>query len=196
MAITVEPISGEALAGVLPALARLRIEVFRAYPYLYDGSLGYEEQYLAKFAASEGSVVVVARDGEEVVGASTGAPMEGHADAFARPFAERGFDTRRIFYFGESVLKASHRGHGIGHAFFDHREAHARRLGGFDMATFCAVVRPADHPLKPADYRPLDAFWRKRGYEPVEGLVAAFSWKDIDQPAETEKPMQFWMRRL
>jgi hypothetical protein len=46
------------------------------------------------------------------------------------------------------------------------------------------------------DYVPLDAFWRRRGYAPVEGAVARFAWKDIDQPAETEKPLQFWMRQL
>jgi hypothetical protein len=43
---------------------------------------------------------------------------------------------------------------------------------------------------------PLDDFWRKRGYEPVPGLVAYYSWKDIGEAQETEKPMQFWMRRL
>jgi hypothetical protein len=58
------------------------------------------------------------------------------------------------------------------------------------------VERPADHPLKPADYRPLDGFWKKRGYAPVDGLVTTYAWKDIDQPEETEHLMQFWMRAL
>ena len=46
----------------------------------------------------------------------------------------------------------------------------------------------------PAGYRPLDAFWRARGYAPVPGAVAHFAWKDVDQPGETDKPLQFWMR--
>jgi hypothetical protein len=61
---------------------------------------------------------------------------------------------------------------------------------------FCAVARPAGHSLRPANYVPLDGFWRKRGYAPVDGAVARFAWKDIDQPGETEKPLQFWMRQL
>ena len=56
--------------------------------------------------------------------------------------------------------------------------------------------RPAGHPLRPGDYVPLDAFWTKRGYTKLDGVVGTFEWKDIDQPDETPKPMQYWMREL
>lgn len=196
MSLDVEALTGAAIAAVLPELARLRITVFRDWPYLYDGSLAYEERYLAKLAAAKGAVCVVARDGDTIVGASTAAPMIEHADEFGTPFRNAGYDIARIFYCGESVLLKSHRGHGLGHAFFDQREAQARRLGGFTHSTFCRVVRPDDHPLKPADYVPLDGFWKKRGYAPVPGLVATYTWKDIDQPTETVHEMQFWMKAL
>jgi len=58
------------------------------------------------------------------------------------------------------------------------------------------VNRPPDHPMRPAEYRPLDGFWRKRGYAPLEGAVARFAWKDLGQASETEKTLQFWMRPL
>ena len=154
MALDVKSLTGEEISAVLPALARLRMVVFRDWPYLYDGTLEYEETYLAKLAAAPGAVCVVARDGDEIVGASTAAPMIEHADEFAEPFEKAGFDLNKIFYCGESVLLKSHRGHGLGHAFFDGREAHAKKLGGFTHSTFCRVVRPDDHPLKPADYVP------------------------------------------
>ena len=44
MSITVLPLTGAALDPMLPAIARLRIEVFRAWPYLYDGSAEYEQR--------------------------------------------------------------------------------------------------------------------------------------------------------
>ena len=68
--------------------------------------------------------------------------------------------------------------------------------GGFTHVAFCAVVRGDDHPLRPKDYVPLDAFWARRGYTKADGLVCRLAWKDIDQPVQTEKPMQFWMRAL
>lgn len=196
MTVRVVPLTGKEIAPALPPLARLRMAVFRDWPYLYDGSLAYEETYLAKLAAAEDAIVVAAYVGEEIVGCATAAPMTEVEPELAEPFEAYGIDVGRIFYCGESVLLPAYRGRGVGHAFFDHREAQAVKVGRFTHIAFCAVVRPDDHPLRPDDYVPLDAFWGKRGYAKVEGLLGRFTWKDIDQPGETEKPMQFWMRAL
>jgi GNAT superfamily N-acetyltransferase len=196
MALRVESLTGDAVGAAIPELARLRVTVFRDWPYLYDGTINYETAYLRRFAASKDAVVIAAYDGDAIVGVATGAPLSDHAVVFAKAFTERGYDIAKFFYCGESVLLSDYRGHGLGHAFFDGREAHARVLGRFDKITFCGVVRPDDHPLKPANYRPLDAFWTKRGYAKAEDLTAKFAWKDIDQSDETEKLMQFWMKAL
>jgi GNAT superfamily N-acetyltransferase len=143
----------------------------------------------------EGAAVVVARDGSAIVGTSTCAPLSGELEAFRRPFEDAGRDVSEICYFGESVLRPAWRGQGIGHRFFDGREAHARHLG-LKYATFCAVIRADNHPTRPANYRPLDAFWEGRGYHKVAGLTCTFPWKDIGGTEMTEKPMQFWMREL
>lgn len=196
MSIGIAPLTGAALKSALPDLARLRIEVFREWPYLYDGSYDYESSYLARFAESPGSIVVAVEDGGRIVGAATGTPMGGHAKAFADPFLTRGIDIAPIFYFSESVLLRAYRGRGIGHVFFDQREAHARSLGGFTQGTFCSVVRPRQHPLKPEGSRDLEPFWRKRGYAPVDGLVGSFKWLDAGNTVETEKAMQYWLKAL
>ena len=193
--IRVEPLTGPALDAALDDVARLRIAVFRDWPYLYDGDAAYERRYLESYRLSPGAIVVGAFDGETLIGAATGTPMTDHADEFAAAFEGTDLDLSTIFYCAESVLLPAYRGHGLGHAFFDRREAHARALG-FTRTAFCGVQRPADHPLKPATYRPLDAFWRKRGYAPLPGVVAQFRWKDIDQPVETDHPLQFWLRAL
>lgn len=195
MTLRTQVLTGGAIAPLLPELARLRIEVFRDWPYIYDGSYDYERRYLADLAAEKDAVVVAAIDGGRMVGAATASPLGVHAGELIKPFVEKGVESSDIFYFGESVLLRAYRGRGIGHAFFDGREAAARERG-FKRATFCAVVRPDDHPLRPADYRPLDAFWAKRGYARVPGLIGSFAWQDIGADAETRKPMQFWMRDL
>ncbi|MCP5395811.1 MAG: GNAT family N-acetyltransferase [Sphingomonadaceae bacterium] len=194
-AIAIRRLQGAELEAALPALAELRIAVFAEWPYLYDGDLAYEQDYVREFAAEPGSVLVAALRGARLVGAATASPMMGQKPEFRAPFESLGFDTSKLFYFGESVLLKTFRGHGIGHGFFDQREAAAREAGA-SHACFCAVVRPEDHPDRPADYRPLDAFWRGRGYEKVDGLVTSFGWKDRGDVAESEHPMQFWMRAL
>lgn len=192
---SVTVVTGEAMNDVLPALAALRIDVFRDFPYLYDGDLAYEQDYLAGFAQAADAVIVVAEAGGEIVGCATGSGLDGQHDAFAEPLRAAGLRLEGLFYCGESVLRAEHRGQGLGHAFFDGREAHARACG-YDRACFCAVDRPADHPLRPADYRPLDPFWTKRGYQRLEGLVCRFDWRDVDKLESDEKPMRYWMRDL
>jgi GNAT superfamily N-acetyltransferase len=185
MTVHVETLSVAAFQSALEDLARLRITVFRDWPYLYDGSMAYEQTYMAKFAATPSSVIVAARDGDRIVGCATAVPLLGHDPAFAEPFLSAGYAPEKIFYFGESVLLREYRGRGIGHAFFDHREAAARRMPGITHAAFCAVVRPDDHPARPDSSASHAAFWTKRGYA-----------TDVGMSEKTAKPMQFWMRAL
>lgn len=187
---------GGLAAPYIDDLARLRITVFRAFPYLYEGTVDYERDYLATYARSAESLFVLALDGETVVGASTGIPMSEETEAFKAPFLDGGWNPGRIFYFGESVLLPAYRGQGIGVRFFEEREAHARRLGRFDHCCFCAVERPADHPLRPAGYEPLDAFWNRRGYRHLPELRTEFTWRDVGEDAETAKPMSFWLKEI
>lgn len=189
-------VRGPEAAPYLDDLARLRIQVFRAFPYLYDGDLAYEREYVATYAQSAESLFVLALDGTGVVGASTGIPMNEETEAFRAPFLADGWNPARIFYFGESVLLPAYRGQGVGVRFFEEREAHARRMGHFDHCCFSAVERPVDHPLRPADYVPLDAFWRRRGYTHHPELRTRFTWRDVGDAQETAKPMSYWLKDL
>lgn len=195
MSVSVAALTAADLHAALDDLAALRIAVFAVFPYLYDGSAEYEREYLAEFTAAPAAVLVAAFDGARIVGAATASPLIAQDDTIREPFGRAGIDPAGIFYFGESVLLPDYRGQGIGHAFFDHREAAARQWGA-TQASFCAVVRPRDHPARPADYSPLDPFWRRRGYSPVDGLTGTFSWQEHGEASESPKPMQFWMRHL
>lgn len=194
--IRIKRLSGREIEPYLRDLARLRIEVFRDFPYLYDGTLEYEEKYLQTYVNSPDSMVVLAYDGETAVGASTGLPMADETEEFQRPFVEACYDPTRIFYCAESVLLRSHRGKGIYKHFFEGREGHARKLGRFDCCTFCCVQRPEGHPLRPASYAPLDPIWSKFGYIKHPELHTTYTWKDVDQLDETAKPMVFWLKAI
>ncbi|EXJ15899.1 GNAT family N-acetyltransferase [Imhoffiella purpurea] len=194
--LTVARFTGGAVAPHVPSLAELRIRVFREWPYLYDGDMEYEEGYLETYSRSAESLFVLVFDGGRIVGASTGLPMADETEDFKRPFLERGHDPERIFYFGESVLLPEYRGRGIGVRFFAEREDYARRLGRFGHTAFCGVQRPSDHPRRPPDYVPLDDFWTRRGYVKHPELSTTFTWKDLDETAQSPKPMTFWLKAL
>lgn len=78
MSIEVIALTGDALEAALDDVARLRIAVFRDWPYLYDGHLDYERRYLKTYRKSENAILVGAFDNGRLVGVSTGTPMEEH----------------------------------------------------------------------------------------------------------------------
>ncbi len=189
-------LTGEDLERALPALAALRIEVFRAFPYLYAGSAEYEQGYLRDFANARDSFIIAAEtDAGEIVGCATGSAITGHHAEFSGPLVAAGFALSSTFYFGESVLLPAYRGQGLGHGFFDAREAHAKARG-YKRVCFCAVERANDHAARPDGYSPLDAFWMKRGYRKLDGLVTAFAWPLESGGANALHPMGYWMREF
>ncbi len=194
-ALFVRVLSGDALIPHLDDVARLRMRVFRDWPYLYAGDPAYERAYMAAYARSPRSVFVLAFDGERVVGASTGLPLADEDPGFHTPFVDQDLAVARVFYLGESVLLPDYRGRGIGHAFFDAREAHARALGGFDVTAFAAVDRADDDPRRPADHRDNTAFWRKRGYVRQPGMSMLLRWDEVEV-GDVLHPMTFWTRPL
>lgn len=196
MNLDIKTVKGTEIEPYIPDIARLRITIFRDFPYLYDGSTEYEQEYLNTYLRSPRSLAVLVMDGQNVVGVSTGIPLADETAEFQKPFTDRGFDPADIFYCGESVLAQEYRGRGIYTTFFREREQHARSFQQFKSICFCAVTRPDDHPLRPENYRPLDSVWQSFGYQKEPGLTTLYSWKDVDQKLENEKKMVFWIKDL
>ena len=136
--VDVIDLRGAAIVPHLPALAALRIRVFRAFPYLYDGDEANEARYLAAYGADDACLVVAAFDGSTLVGASTAMPAARHGDEVAPSLRAAGLSPDDVYYLGESVLEPAYRGRGLGDVFFARRVARARELG-FRWAAFCAV---------------------------------------------------------
>lgn len=188
--------TGADIAEVFDDLARLRIAVFRDYPYLYEGSVEYEKGYLQTYLQSERSFLFAVYDGDAMVGATTCIPLEDETTEIRKPFEDAGFAVAAICYFGESILLPAYRRLGLGHRFFDERESHARNLGNFEICCFCSVDRGDNHPLKPAGYRSNDAFWLKRGYQKEPALQSTMEWPDLGEAVSTPKTMIFWTKPL
>lgn len=188
--------TGSEIKDCFDDLAQLRITVFRDFPYLYEGTVAYEKSYLETYANSERSILFAVYDSNRMVGATTAIPLSDETTEVQLPFIRQNFDIHQLFYFGESILLKPYRGSGLGHRFMDERENHAKSFGQYTHTTFCSVVRPEDHPLKPHDYRPNDVFWNKRQYTQQPQLTTQFEWPDVGEQISTPKTMIYWMKPL
>lgn len=194
--MTFKSLRGEQISEVFEELANLRITVFRAFPYLYEGTVKYEKEYLKVYTNSPDSLLFSVYEGSEMVGATTCIPLTDESVEVKKPFVDAKMDIAKIIYFGESILLPQYRGLGLGNRFFDERENHATSLGTYNLTCFCAVNRPENHPLKPIDYSPLDEFWKKRGYQKNNSLQSNFEWLDIGEKVSTIKPMIYWTKNI
>jgi GNAT superfamily N-acetyltransferase len=187
---------GAEISSLFDDLAALRIAVFHDYPYLYEGTVDYEKEYLRIYSNSERALLFAVYDEEKMIGATTCIPLKDETSEVIKPFGDAGFDINRIFYFGESILLPGYRGRGLGHRFFDVREAHAASFGSYHITCFCSVDRVSNHPRKPENYRSNDAFWKKRGYIQNTSIQTFMEWPDIGEHEPSAKNMIFWTRTL
>ncbi len=187
---------GSGLKRYLHSIAKLRLDVFREYPYLQEPNLPKETEYLKRFAASKEAIGVLVFDNTTLVGASLGIPLSLEAPEYRKPFVEKQIDVSSYFCFSESALLKTYRGRGIGHHFFDVREAHVVHCKKYAHICFCAPKQIENDPLRPADYMPLNDFWRKRGYIHHPYLATTLSWKNLSESAPKDHLMTFWIKEV
>jgi ribosomal protein S18 acetylase RimI-like enzyme len=187
-----EWIRGQAIAGLVEELGQFRITIFREYPYLYDGSMEYERQYLARYATSPNAVVALERDGLGFVAVATGIALCEETSCYIQPFCS---DPEHYFYIGEIMVRTDCRGQGRGTRLLQAMMEEGRRQG-FPRACLYTVRRDPGHPARPADYRSPDGLWVRMGFTKVPGCEIPCSWKEIGEEVETEKPMDVWVADL
>lgn len=189
-------LSGREARAYTQALAQLRIKIFRDYPYLYEGSLEYEREYLEVYFSSQESSAILCFDGDQLVGASTVIPLRDEMPSIKKPFLDQGHNLDDYVYFGESILEPHYRGQGIGKKFFELRKECASHIRDACWAVFCAVIRQEDKYPRPTNYSPLNDFWKKQGFEEWTGMKCSLSWKCLGEAKESTHELQFWKHKL
>lgn len=182
---------GLAIEPHIEQLGRFRIAIFREYPYLYEGDLEYERRYLSRYSRSADSILASVEDDDGIVGACTAIPLKDEDPEFQQPFRPEPLDN--FFYIGEILLRPEARGQGLGSALLSN-VIQLIEAGGARTIVLCAVDRGAHHPLRPAQYVPPDALWRKFGFVKDDNRIVRYHWKDLGDTVETEKPMTVWRR--
>ena len=182
---------GKEIVPYIDELARLRIEVFREFPYLYDGNFDYEKKYLAKFGEIDESIVILVLENQEVIGALTGLPIKNESKEITQNLTKKQLE--KGFYLSEILLYKDFRQQGIGQALMNQLETSVNKP--FTLFLLATVIREENHPLKPKDYASLEHFWIKNNYVSTNQTFS-FSWKDIHNESETTKSLVLWQKEI
>ena len=173
-------------------IAELRISAFKDFPYLYDGTIEYEEKYLKRYCESKNSVAILVQDNNKIVGVITGCPLKDEDIEFQSAFTNQGMNINDFFYIGECILTAEYQGRGLFRQLLSKLHKHAKNNSIAKRMVGCVVMRDQNHPRRPANYVPIESKLKRNGFRIMPDVIAHYYWKDIDQINETSHPMQFW----
>lgn len=188
-------LTGSNIESCLDALAALRLEIFREYPYLYEGLREDELCYLKSYVAAPDACVILSQESGTIEGAVTGMPLI-HEDAqMLSGFTENSLDVEGFYYVGELLLYQAFRNRGLGSKLLGQMEAHIRSLGKYCKLTCATLERPDDHPARPLEYTPITRFLAHSGFVMLPGVTTQFPWRETDG-VKREHLMHFWVKEL
>ncbi len=188
---------GTQITACISTLAQLRIALFREYPYLYDGNIKYESQYLKEYANEPNAMLHVVYYGDEIAGMFSGMPLTSHSGIvieLSQAMQNRGLDNiDKYYYYGEVLISPRFRKIGIFNLLFLSLNYEAKNMG-FTDSCLLTVERSAEHPQKPIGYNQSDGMWKRQGYK-RNGIIIDFEWPTIHLEGNTytiKNPMAAW----
>ena len=199
--ITISTLSGEAIKPYSALLGQMRLKLFKEFPYLYDGNRNdatraQEKEYDTTYEKSPNARLIVAKDGEKIVGFMTLIPLSEEMREIQQPFLDAGIDVQKYIYVGEVLILPEYRGQGILRRFFEEHNAYARTQK-FSHSVFMAVDRPHNHPLRPSDYRELEPIWEHFGYKKMnDSMKVKFPWMQVDGEKEQMNTLSLLQKAL
>ena len=128
MAITFHLLTGSSVSECLDDLASLRINIFRGYPYLYDGILDDELKYLRLYMETADAFVISVRNADTMIGAATGMPLKFEHESLTYPFASTSYSDDETYYVGEVLFYQNYQNQGLGLRLLEQVEEHVRSL--------------------------------------------------------------------
>lgn len=195
MVISANLLTGLSVEGCLDDLASLRINIFKEYPYLYDGFPEDELKYLRLYMETPDAFVISVKDSGRMIGAATGVPLCYEHEGLVAPFIGTSYSVDELFYVGEVLFYQECRDRGLGLNLLKQIEEYVRTLGSYRYLTCATVVRPDNHPLYPENYVKIDKFLTRTGFNILPDVTSNFVWQETDGVMR-DHLMQFWIKEL
>lgn len=178
-------------------MARVYINMFKEFPYLYEGSIvECEKNYLEGYFISNLSRILLLFKNERVVGVSVSLPVDEVKETKIKStFLKKQLDTSKYFYIGGTVIEEPFRSLELIRTISKYHETHAKN-NGYSQLVFVTVKRNPFHPSQTVNYRTLEPIWQHLGYSLVEGIEVKDKWKQADTHQEEENTLHIWTKAV
>src|SRR5260221_9970375 len=143
--LAIEILTGKQIIPVIPEVAKLRIKMFREFPYLYEGDIkykDYEEKYLASYVETPHALLVILKDRNRIGGVATALPFTNTGELFAEPlqkFRAQGLNPKDYFYVGDVIVLPEYQGNRFSTISVEKIENLAREWG-YQQACLMTVI--------------------------------------------------------
>lgn len=193
--LTIKAFSGEDARLYWQQIAKLRIEMFKEFPYLYEGTYEYEKEYLETYFKSKNSVILLVFDADDLVGFSNAIPLVEEMKEIQEPFLRMGIDIGAHLYVGEVMIQPPYRGRGLLRKFFEYHDASAVKQN-CSKIVLMTVNRSDDHPCRPKNYNSPDPIWEHFGYHRLPEMDISMVWKQVDTHKDEVNRLALWQKHI
>lgn len=194
--MTIQLVKGKELLANIAELAKLRLKIFREYPYLYEGDSASEESYLSLFASSSDAFFIVAKGESQLVGAISGIPLDFAQKEIRDAFCQSTIESGGYYALCDILVLKEHRNRKIGSILYKEFENQLLKMKRYTKLVLWQIVRAQDDPRRPNDYFSLDDFWRKKGFIKHPELVCYIPWKEVSDEKAISHRFEFWVKEM
>lgn len=202
--ISLKLLSGQQILPFISDIGQLILEVYKEWPYLYEGTL--EEQYdyvQTRYINMPNSLVCTAFDQEKLVGLAMGVPLCEAPTHYLTPFTSNQecleLPLKNIFYWGELIVRSEYRQREIAQQMCDLVLKEILDNSDYKAIAFCTVERSDDFHLnncKTNDYFSLDSKWEELGFKKHEDLSFNAVWRLVQESHESQHHMVYWVKKI
>lgn len=200
MGLSIEILIGKDSNDYIEKISQLRIEAFKEYPYLYQGELAYEKQYVRGYTTDSKAMIAIAKLDGTIAGISSGIPLISESEIVSdakKIFSAQKINISDYYYYGEIIILPEFRSQGNASKLYSAQDELIKSWG-FKYACILTVVREEDHPLKPKDYKSPDKMWEHFGFF-RNNLTTKHHWPTIQSDmsvVDIDNILEFWTKKL
>jgi len=194
--IHLQTFKGESINPYVKDITDLCITVFREYPYCYEGTEEEYRPFIEHYAHSDNGIACLLFENDYPIGVAIGMPLNEMREQYMDPFitARPQENCDELFYLGEFVLLKEYRGRGLGKEMYLELEDLVRENRNVKKMCFCKIDETNSEPTIPENYRSLDGFWEKLGFDQCDDVAMEAYWHDIGQIEASSHKLVYWLK--